>query len=89
MSHELKTALTWVALVALSFLSIAVAGHSHATDQRSIMAVAVAIIAWVKGFMVIHQYLEARNAGRFFYGAMLTFNTLAPLALVVSAFREL
>lgn len=89
MSSHLKTTLTWVALIALSFLSIAVAGHSHAGGLRSMMAVAVAVIAWLKGFMVIHQYLEAHHSGRFFYAAMLTFNTLAPLALVVSAFREL
>ena len=53
------------------------------------MVFAVAGIAWAKGLLLIRHYLEAHRAGPLFHRIMLGFAALAPLALLVSGWREL
>lgn len=81
-------------MAALSFASALAAHGAHtgigaAGTVRMAMVLAVAVIAWAKGLLLIRYYLEARHAGPLFHRIMLGFAALAPLALLISGWREL
>lgn len=78
----------WVALLALAGLSVAMADHAHHGGTRLWMAIAVAALAWAKGWLLVRHYLHAQHAGPIFQRIVALFSALAPLALVVSALRE-
>lgn len=78
----------WLAMMALTGLSVLAAGESHHGVSRVLMTSAVAFLAWVKGLLLIRYYLEARHAGPLFHRLMLVFAMLAPAALIVSALHE-
>jgi len=78
----------WLALMLLSGVSVLAAGQAH-HGHRLWMTVVVAAIAWGKAQLVIRHYLEARHARPVFHRIVQIFAALAPLALVISALREL
>ena len=85
--------IAWLVMVALSFASVLASHEAHAGlgtgAGRMAMVFAVAGIAWAKGLLLIRHYLEAHRAGPLFHRIMLGFAALAPLALLVSGWREL
>lgn len=78
----------WLALMALSVVSVLAAGQAQ-HGHRLWMTVVVAAIAWGKAQLVIHHYLEAGRARPVFRRIVQIFAALAPLALVMSVLREL
>lgn len=81
--------LAWLSLVALTFVSVQAAHQAHGGASRMAMSFAIAAIAWSKGLILIRHYLESRRAGPVFHRIMLLFAAVAPLALMVSGWREL
>lgn len=86
--HRHAPTLAWLALLALTGLSVAMAGHAHHGGSRLAMAIAVAALAWTKGQLLVRHYLHVQHAGPTFQRIVALFCALAPLALVVSAVRE-
>jgi hypothetical protein len=84
-----STTLAWWALLALTGLSVAVAGVGHQGSLRFWMTAAVGAIAWVKAQLLLREYLELRRATPVFRRLIQGFATLAPLGLLVSALHEL
>lgn len=80
--------LAWVAMVALTLLSITAAGQSHHGASRMLMTWLVAFIAWYKSRMLVRHYLESRLAGPVFDRVVRWFALVAPTVLAVSAWRE-
>jgi len=83
------TTLAWWTLLALTGLSVAVAGIGHQGSVRIWMTAAVAAIAWVKAQLLLREYLELRRAAPVFRRLIQGFAALAPLGLLVSALHEL
>lgn len=79
---------TWLALSALSLLSVFAAGQAHPGTMRLTMTVAVAALAWIKAQLLLHHYLEAQRAGPVFSRLLQGFAALVPLGLVLSSLRE-
>ena len=78
----------WVALLALSAVSIQAAGLGHQAQGRLWMALAVAALCALKAELVIRHYLEAQRAGVVFHALVRLFALLVPVLLAASALRE-
>ncbi|UCU99491.1 cytochrome C oxidase subunit IV family protein [Acidovorax radicis] len=80
--------LTWLALLALTAASVAMAGHAQHGGSRLWMTIAVAALAWTKGWLLVRHYLEAHHAGPVFLRIVMLFGALAPLGLIACAVHE-
>lgn len=85
-----RAAWTWLALLALTLLSVLAAGrgHGHAGWLRVAATWTVAALCALKADLLIRHYLEARAAGPVFHRLVRAFAALVPLALAASALRE-
>lgn len=83
-----RALLTWVALLALTGLSVLAAGHGHQGGLRLWATAAVAALCALKADLLIRHYLEARAAGPVFHRLVRAFAAVVPLALVASALHE-
>ena len=81
--------IAWLLMVVLTCLSVLAAHEAHTGASRAWMTAAVALIAWGKGLLLIRHFLESHRAGAVFHRIVLGFAALAPLALLVSGWREL
>lgn len=73
----------WLALVALTLLSV---GLSHWVVDARWLAVMVAAIVWVKGWLVARAFIESRVAVPFIRRLLDVFIALAPIALLLTGF---
>lgn len=78
----------WLLMVLLTCLSVLAAQQAHTGASRAWMTATVALIAWGKGLLLIRHFLESHRAGPVFHRIVLGFAVLAPLALLVSGWRE-
>ncbi len=81
---------TWtlMALIVLSGVSVLAAGQSHHGATRFWMTGVVAVLAWIKAQLLLRHYLELHRAGPVFFRLLQAFAILAPLGLLLSAWRE-
>lgn len=75
-----RLALAWLALVALTFLSL---GLGEWFDQEIGLQAAVALVIWLKGALVARHFIEAPLAHRFIRRVLYAFIGFAPLALLL------
>ncbi|MCK6413575.1 MAG: hypothetical protein L6Q55_14305 [Azonexus sp.] len=76
--------LTWLALLALTLLSLALGRWlHHATTWLPLL---VAGIVWLKGDLVARHFIEAAKATPFIARLLRYFIAFTPLALVFTAF---
>lgn len=80
--------IAWLLMVALTCLSVFAAHLAHAGLSRWAMSASIALIAWGKGLLLVRHFLESHRAGPVFHRIVLGFAALAPLALLVSGWRE-
>ncbi|THF55366.1 hypothetical protein [Pseudothauera rhizosphaerae] len=73
----------WLALVALTLLSLALGAWFHGSDW---LPPAVALLIWLKGTLVARHFIEAPLAHPFIRWLLRAFVAFAPLALVGIAF---
>lgn len=78
----------WLALLALTGLSVAAAGHAHQGGSRLAMTALVALIAATKAGLLARHYLEVHQASPVFRWVVGLFSALVPVALVISGLRE-
>ena len=88
MMKPTPTLIAWLLMVALTCLSVFAAHLAHAGLSRGVMSASIALIAWGKGLLLVRHFLEAHRAGPVFHRIVLGFAALAPLALLVSGWRE-
>jgi hypothetical protein len=74
---------TWLALCALTLLSLGLGRWFHASAWLPLL---VAAIVWIKGILVANEFLECRQSHPFIAWVLRVFIALAPLALVATAF---
>lgn len=79
---------TWLALVALTLLSVLVAAHGLHPLWRLAATWAVALLCALKAQLLVRDYLQARQAGPVFHRLVQCFAVLAPLLLAASAVLE-
>ena len=73
----------WLALVALTALSLWLGRHFHGAAWLQVL---VAAIIWIKGSLVARHFIEAELATPFIRNVLRAFIAYAPLALVLTAF---
>lgn len=73
----------WLALLALTFLSLGLGQWFHAADWLPLL---VAAIVWIKGAVVARCFIEAHQATPFIARLLQVFIALAPLALLLTSF---
>ncbi len=76
-------ALTWLALTALTLLSVELGAWLPAADWLPLL---VALIVWCKGMLVARGFLEGHRAHPFVRHLLAGFIAFAPAALVFTAF---
>jgi hypothetical protein len=74
----------WLALMLLTLLSVALS-RWWVVDVRW-LAIVVATIVWVKGWLVARAFIESRTAVPFIRYLLGAFMALAPVALVLTGF---
>lgn len=82
------TTRAWLLLCLLSLLSVGVAAQSHGGLGHLVLTTLVALLAWTKAQVLLRHYLELQRAGPIFSRLLQGFAALAPLGLVLSAWRE-
>lgn len=86
---KLKPALVaWSLMLILTGLSVLASQQAHVGMSRFWMTASVAFIAWIKGQLLIRHFLASHRAGPALHRIVLGFAALAPLALLLSAWRE-
>ncbi|MGB7502323.1 MAG: hypothetical protein WBM25_07990 [Azonexus sp.] len=75
--------LTWLALVALTLVSLGLGEWFRAAHWLPLL---VAAIIWLKGAMVARYFIESHLAHPFIARLMRVFIAIAPVALVLTAF---
>lgn len=75
--------LTWLALVALSLLGL---GLGHWFHGAAWLPLLVALIVWLKGYLVAHRFIESHLAHPFIARVVAGFVAFTPLALIGIAF---
>jgi hypothetical protein len=73
----------WLALVALTLVSLGLSEWFRAADWLPLL---VAAIIWFKGALVARCFIETHVAHPFIARVVKTFIALAPLALIATAF---
>jgi hypothetical protein len=73
----------WLALVALTLLSLELGRWLHGV---ALLQVVVAAIVWLKGALVARHFIEAQIAHPFIRNVLRVFIGFAPLALLMIAF---
>lgn len=73
----------WLALVALTLISLGLGRGPHGVAWLQLV---VAAIVWLKGMLVARQFIEIQLAHPFIRRVLLAFIAVAPLALVLTAF---
>jgi hypothetical protein len=73
-------ALAWLALLALTFLSLRL---GEWFDHDIGLHAAVALVIWLKGALVARHFIEAHLAHRFIRRVLYVFIGFAPLALLL------
>ncbi|WP_428827372.1 hypothetical protein ACLIKD_04730 [Azonexus sp. IMCC34842] len=75
--------LTWLALVALTLLSLGLGQWLHGAAWLQLL---VAGIVWIKGWLVAQKFIEAELAHPFIRRVLKGFIAFTPVALVLTAF---
>lgn len=75
-------AIAWLALVALTLLSLLLGQSSHGATWLHFV---VAAIVWVKGVLVSRRFIESDLAHPFIKNVLRGFIAFAPIALVLTA----
>ena len=75
--------LTWLALVALTLLSLGLGQWFHGAAWLQLL---VAGIVWIKGWLVAQKFIEAELAHPFIRRVLKGFIAFTPVALVLTAF---
>jgi hypothetical protein len=75
--------LTWLALVALTLLSLGLGEWFRAANWLPVL---VAAIVWLKGELVARYFLESRSTHPFIARLLKVFIVIAPVALILTAF---
>lgn len=75
--------LTWLALVALTLLSLGLGRWFHGAAWLQLL---VAGIVWIKGWLVAQKFIEAELAHPFIRRVLKGFIAFTPVALVLTAF---
>jgi hypothetical protein len=76
-------ATAWLALVALTLLSL---GLGHWFHGAAWLQVLVAAIVWIKGSLVARRFIEAELAPPFIRNVLRGFIAFTPIALLLTAF---
>ncbi len=74
---------TWLALVALTLLSLGLGHGWHGADGLPLL---VAAILWLKGSLVARHFLESELAHPFIRNVLRGFIAFTPVALALTAF---
>ena len=75
--------LTWLALVALTLISLGLGEWFRAAAWLPVL---VAAIVWLKGALVARHFLESRDTHPFIARLLEGFIIIAPVALILTAF---
>lgn len=73
----------WLALVALTVLSLELGQHFHGAAWLQVL---VAAIVWIKGTLVARRFIESELATPFIRNVLRAFIAFTPIALVLTAF---
>lgn len=81
--HLQPLVFAWLVLVTLTLISLELGGRFHGSQW---LQVVVAVIVWLKGWLVSRHFIEVHLATRFIRHLLQGFIAVAPLALVLTAF---
>jgi hypothetical protein len=81
--HFFQLTAAWLALLALTLVSLGLSEWFRAADWLPLL---VAAIIWFKGAVVARCFIESHVAHPFIARVLRTFIALAPLALIATAF---
>jgi hypothetical protein len=82
-SSLLPLTTAWLALVALTLISLGLGQWFHGAPWLPVL---VAAIVWIKGTLVARQFIESRLAHPFISRVLTGFIAFTPIALVLTAF---
>jgi len=82
-AHLLPLTAAWLALVALTLISLGLGQWFHGAAWLPLL---VAAIVWIKGTLVAHQFIESKLAHPFIARVLAGFIAFTPIALVLTAF---
>lgn len=82
-SHLPQLALAWLALVGLTLSGL---GLGEWAREFGWLPLVVALIMWIKGFLVARFFIESHLAHPFIANIVKVFVAFAPIALALTAF---